>query len=157
MKTRQLLAIITSAALAAGFVACQKKEAPKPAPKQTESGDALKGMTDAAKDAAGKVGETVDKAATELKEKAIAAAQSAYDNAKKEFDALTAKISSSSSPEKPIWQKAADGIKAQFSDADKQLSDLKADNSDWKTLSENFTSFISKISEGIKNLASQVK
>ncbi len=156
MKTMRMLGVACSVA-AMGLIGCEKKESPKPAPPKGTGTDVLKGTTDAVKDAAKGAGETVEKAAKEAKDKAVAAAQDVYDSAKKELDALAAKVSGSSSPEKPLWQKALDGVKAQFGDAEKKLGDMKADNSDWAKISEELSTLMTKAKESLQSLASQVK
>lgn len=156
MKLQHLLSV-ACAALALGLIGCDKKKEPVTGAPKTPGSETLKGASDAAKDAANKAGETIDKAAKEAKDKVVSTAQGLYDSAKKEFDALAAKVSGSSSPEKPIWQKAVDGIKTQFSQADTKMSDLKADNSDWKKIGDELNALMGKISEGVKSLAGQVK
>jgi hypothetical protein len=148
MKTMQLLGVACSV-LALGLVGCEKKESPKPTPP--------KSTTDALKDAAKDAGATVDKAAKEAKDKVVATAQDLYDSAKKELDALAARVSGSTSPEKPLWEKAVDGVKTEFAAVEKKLSDLKADNSDWAKINEELSTLMTKAKESLQSLASKVK
>ena len=47
--------------------------------------------------------------------------------------------------------------KAQFSDVDTKFSDLKADKSDWKKIGDELNALLTRINDGIRSLASQVK
>lgn len=140
-------------AMAIGVVGCEEKKPTTP----TSGGTAPKGIGDSIKDAAKNAGETIDKAATQAKDKAVAAAEDLYNSTKSEFDALASKVSSSNSPQKPMWQTAVDSVKSHFNDAEKKLGELKADNSDWQKISGELSSLMTKIKEGIQSLASQVK
>jgi hypothetical protein len=145
----KLIFCVMCAAAATGLMGCDKKGSSNP----PAGGTGSKSTSDMLKSA----GEKVDEVAKQAKEKAVAAAQDVYDAAKKEYDALAAKVSASSSPEKPLWQKAVDGVNEQLEEAGKKLNELKAENSDWKKISEEISSLMTKAKDGIKSLASQVK
>jgi hypothetical protein len=142
-----------SAALVLAASGCETKEAPKPAPPKGADTTPPNKTVDAVNDAAA----AVDSAAKDAKDKAVAAAQDLYDSAKRELDELAAKVSSSSSLEKPLWERAVDGVKSQFGEAERKLGDLKADNTDWERLSGEFSTLMTRAREGLKSLASQVK
>lgn len=155
MKSMHLLGVVCSA-LALSVVGCEKKESPKPAPKNG-TGGTLSDAGNALKDAAKNAGGTVDQVAKEAKDKAVALAQDGYDAAKRELDDLSAKVASSTSAEKPMWERAVDGVKTQFAEMDRKLSDLRADNSDWKKISEELSALATKARTSIQELAAKVK
>jgi hypothetical protein len=147
MKSLKLVAVVGAGlAVALAGSGCEKKG---DASKKTTTG----AINDAAKGAAGAVAD----AAARAKEEAVAAAQELYESTSTEFDALAAKVSSSTSPEKPVWQGLVDGVKAQLGEAKTKLESMRDENADWKKLSTEFSALMTKIGDGIKSLASQVK
>lgn len=147
MKSLKLVAVVGAGlAVALAGAGCKKESE---ANKKTTTG----AINDAAKGAAGAVAD----AAARAKEEAVAAAQELYESTMTEVDALAAKVSGSSSPEKPVWQGLVDGVKAQLGEAKTKLESMRDENADWKKLSTEFSALMTKVGESVKALASQVK
>lgn len=160
MKT-SAFAIALCACMSIGMTGCESKEAPKKAPETSKSPiDAVKGAAEktgeAVKETAEKAKETAGDAAKEAKAKAIAAAESLHQSAKEQYEAISKKISDSTNPQKPVWQGALDGFKAQLDEAGKKLSNLKSDVPDWQTIQTELTSMLTTVNDGLKELASKV-
>ena len=142
MKKLMIVGVASLAALCAA--GCKEKSTPK-------------GTTDALKDAAKNAANSVGDLAARAKEETVAAAQDLYESTAAEVDQLAKKVSESSSEQKPAWQKLVDDVKAQLGEAKTKLEAMRPDDADWKKLSSEFTSIMTKVGDSIKSLVSQVK
>lgn len=143
MKSLLMVGIAAAGLL---LVGCDKK-----------GGSGKQTTTDSLKNAAKDAGKAVGDLAARAKEEAVATAQDLYEKTSNEVDALADKISQSASAEKPAWEKLVEGVKTQLTEAKAKLEEMRPDNSDWKKISAEFSSLMTKAGESLKSLASQVK
>lgn len=152
MKTT--LVAVLCAGFAFGLAACEKKTATPPTAGNTHAPNST---TDAIKNAAAGAADAVKDGAAQAKDTAVKTAENLFNSAKQEFDALAAKVANSSSPEKPVWERLVDNVKGHFTTAQEKLSAMRQDNADWSKLSDEFSSIMKQISDGVSSLASKVK
>lgn len=138
------------------LIGCEEKAsppAPKPAaqPAPTKTGAVIPGVSP-------ETSKGITDMAAGAKDKAVAAYQTAVDDAKKQIDTWSTKLNDAPADQKPAMQSALDKAKAGWEEATKKLADLKSSAStEWQKVSSDVQDSVDSLKKHLSDAAAQFK